>query len=51
MAGELQEGFGYGLKGLRKAVNWARSFGKGAKGAKEVEEAASKIKLAPRQRL
>lgn len=48
MANEGQELFGQALKGLRTVVNWGRSFGKGAK---EAEEAASKVKLAPRQRL
>lgn len=48
MANERQEGFAYGLKGLRKAVNWARGLGEEAE---KVKEAAPKVKLAPRQRL
>lgn len=48
MANERQEGFGYLLKGLKKGVNWFRGLGEEAEKAKE---AASKVKLAPRQRL
>lgn len=48
MANEKQEVFGYSLKGLRKAVNWIMGLGEEAEKAKG---AASKVKLAPRQRL
>lgn len=48
MANERQEGFGYLLKGLKKGVNWVRGIGEEAEKAKE---AASKVKLASRQRL
>ena len=55
MAGVKEEGFIYGLKGLKKgaegvkkAVDWFMSLGKEAEKAKET---VSKVKLAPRQRL
>lgn len=48
MANEKQEVFINLLKGVKKGVNFVRGLGKEAEKAKEV---ASKVKLAPRQRL